>query len=286
MDTPNTLYAFYQHRAHSLVERTDAAGEHLTDERIRRVRVGIKRLRSLYRLMQLIHPLLFRSGRHERVVRKLFKRAGQVREYQVSRDALPQMAVPAEVQKQYRHFLERREHKARRKLKKALRKFRGKDLKSAAKLIRRLGRKISPAKIDQRLRTFTDREATAIETLQALKQSSATTHEMRKHLKSLIDVGTLLMQLTTDDELARLLTRAKQVQTQLGNWHDKIVLLQHLEAFLATDDDLPTDTAARLIARQKQLATRQEQRSDQFNHSLTILLNGLAQWRVTAQKAA
>lgn len=283
MDTPNTLYAFYQQRAQSLIERTNAAREHLTDERIRRVRVGIKRLRALFQLMQLIRPRLFQSRRHERVVRKLFKRAGRVRDCQVSQDALPQMAVPAEVKKQYRHFLEVRERKARKKLKKALKRFQKKDLKPAAKLIRRIGRQVSPTKIDGRLRTFIDLEATAIETLQALAQSSATTHEIRKHLKSLIDVGTLLMQLTTDDELARMLTRAKQVQTQLGNWHDKIVLLQHLEAFLATDDDLPADTAGRLITRQQQLTARQEQRSDQFSHSLTTLLNGLAPWRTMEQ---
>ena len=279
MDTPNTLYAFYQQRAQSLMERTDAAEQHPTDERIRRVRVGIKRLRSLYRLMQLIRPRLFQSRRHERAVRKLFKRAGRVRDCQVSQNALPQMAMPAEVKKQYQRFLEVREHKARKKLKKTLKRFRKKDLKPAAKLIRRIGRQVSPTKIDGRLRTFMDREATAIETLQALAQSSATTHEMRKHLKSLIDVGTLLMQLTTDDDLARMLTKAKQVQTQLGNWHDKIVLLQHLEAFLATDDDLPADIAQRLIARQRQLTTWQQQRSDQFSHGLTTLLNGLTPWR-------
>lgn len=285
MDTPNTLFAFYQQRATSLEERVDDACEHLTNERLRRMRVGIKHLRSLFRLMQLIRPRLFKSRWHERVLRKLFKKAGTVRDYQISQDALPRLTIPADLKKQYRLFLAKREARAQKKLKKSLAHFRKKDLKPAAKLIRRLGKKVPPAKIDLRLQRFINREATAIETLQAGQQSPENTHQMRKHLKSVIDIGTLLVQLTPDDHLARVLTDAKRVQTQLGQWHDKITLLNHLEAFIAADDDLPADTADRLIARQQQLIARQEQRIGQFSESLTMLLEGLAPWRATGQTA-
>ncbi|MBO0939122.1 CHAD domain-containing protein [Fibrella sp. HMF5335] len=281
METTNTLHDFFRHRAHSLVERIGDARHHPTDERIRRVRVGIKRLRSLFRLIELIRPHRFKSRRHERALRKLFKQAGRVRELQVSQDALPHLSVPADVKKQYRLFLAKREHKARKKLKKALGQFHKKDLKPAARLVRRLGKKTTPAKIDGRLRAFIDREALAIDALQRAERTPESTHQARKHLKALLEIGTLLIQHTPDDALAKVLTTAKQLQTQIGTWHDKIVLLQQLEAFIATDNDLPPTTADRLVARQQQLATQQTQRLDQLNDSLRNLVEDLAPWRST-----
>ena len=279
MDTPNTLYRFYQQRAQSLTERTHAAREHLTDERIRRLRVGIKRLRSLYRLIALVRPRKFKRRRHERALRKLFKRAGHVRDLQVNQAALPRLSVPAEVKKQYRLFLEKRENKARKKLQKALVRFHKKDLKPASTLIRRLSKKADPATIIRRLRVFIDREAAAIDALHQGGASPTRVHEARKHLKALLEVGTLLVQLTSDDSLAQILTTAKQLQAQIGHWHDKIVLLQHLEAFIVSHSDLPTAIAERLIARQHQLAEVQFQPIDRFTDSLRDLVEGLRPWR-------
>ena len=278
MANSNTLYAFYQQRAHSLTERVEAACEHLTDERIRRVRVSIKRLRSLFRLMQLIRPRQFRSRRHERLVRKLFRKAGTVRDYQISQAALPKMAIPADLKKEYRCFLDKREQKAQKRLKKALRHFRKKELKPAAKLIRHIGRRVAPTKVEQRLRTYIDHQAAAIDTLLRATPSTEHMHQMRKHLKSLLEVGTLLTQFSHDDALAHVLTRAKKLQTQLGQWHDNIVLLDHLEAFIAADDHLPGHTTNRLTARQQQTA-RQEQHMARLSDSIGEWLHDLAPWR-------
>ncbi|MBO0933151.1 CHAD domain-containing protein [Fibrella aquatilis] len=274
------LYDFYAHRTHSLVERVDAARRHPTDEHIRRVRVGIKRLRSLYKLIAMIRPRAFKRRRHKQALRKLFKRAGQVRDIQVSQAALPRLSVPVEVKKAYRLFLEKRENKARKKLQKALVRFHKKALKPTTRLIRRLSKKTNPATIDRRLRAFIDQEAAAIYALQQAEPSPERVHEARKQLKSLVEVGTLLMQLTPDDALATVLTNAKQLQAQIGHWHDSIVLLHHLEAFIAQDHHLPISTAERLIARQQQLANHQEQRIGQFNDSLHTLVEALSPWRV------
>lgn len=282
----SVLSDFYKLRADSLIERVDAARDHLTDEHIRRVRVGIKRLRSLLRLMAYIRPKLFNSRRHERATRRLFKRAGRVRDYQVSQDTLSKVPLPADLSKRYRKYLEKEEQKARKQLKRALKKFSEKKLKKSGKLIGRLGLTVSPLKIEQRLRLFIDREAGAIEALQQVERSTEHTHEMRKHLKSLIEIGTLLAQFTHDDGLEQLLTKAKRTQVQIGTWHDRVVLLHHLEAFIAADDDLPDDTADRLIAKQQQLVDRQEKRIDHLAEQLTALLAGLAPWRTAPNKTS
>ncbi|MEZ0607498.1 CHAD domain-containing protein [Fibrella sp. WM1] len=279
-ETNSPLHDFYKQRASSLIERIEDARDHLTDEHVRRIRVGIKRLRSLYRLMEFIRPKQFKSRRHERAFRKLFKRAGQLRDIQLSKASIDSIPLRGATAKRYARYLEKEEKKARKKLKKALKKFHKRDLKKAGKLIQRIGVTVSPVKVDQRLRTYIDREAAAIEVLQQAGQSTENTHQMRKHLKALIEVGTLLIQLAPDDALEQLLTKAKQTQQQVGLWHDRVVWLDHLEAFIAADTEQPDDNTERLIARQHQTANRQEKRVDQLMDNLTILLNGLAPWRV------
>lgn len=279
-ETNSPLHDFYKQRASSLIERIEDARDHLTDEHVRRIRVGIKRLRSLYRLMEFIRPKQFKSHRHERAFRKLFKRAGQLRDIQLSKASIDSIPLRGTTAKRYARYLEKEEKKARKKLKKALKKFHKRDLKKAGKLIQRIGVTVSPVKVDQRLRTYIDREAAAIEVLQQAGQSTENTHQMRKHLKALIEVGTLLIQLAPDDALEQLLTKAKQTQQQVGLWHDRVVWLDHLEAFIAADTEQPDDNTERLIARQHQTANRQEKRVDQLMDNLTTLLNGLAPWRV------
>ncbi|CCH00654.1 hypothetical protein FAES_2645 [Fibrella aestuarina BUZ 2] len=282
-ETTSPLHDFYKQRASSLIERIEDARDHLTDEHVRRIRVGIKRLRSLYRLMEFIRPKQFKSRRHERAFRKLFKRAGQLRDIQLSQASIDTIPLRGTMAKRYARYLEKEEKKARKKLKKALKKFHKRDLKKADKLIQRIGVTVSPVKVDQRLRTYIDREAAAIEVLQQGGQSTENTHQMRKHLKALIEVGTLLIQLMPDDALEQLLTKAKQTQQQVGLWHDRVVWLSHLEAFIAADNEQPDDNTERLIARQHQTANRQEKRVDLLMDNLTTLLNGLAPWRAGAE---
>ena len=278
----SVLYEFYQQRAASLIERIDDARDQLADEPIRRLRVGMKRLRSLYRLIEFIRPNQFKSRRHERAFRKLFKRVGQVRDIQVSRASTGRFPLPADMAKRYGRFLEKQEKQARKKLKRTLKKFRKRNLKKTGKLIQRLGMTVSPVKVEQRLRAFIDREASAIEALQQDERSAEGMHQMRKHLKSLIEVGTLLAQFTSDDGLEQLLTKAKRTQLQVGTWHDRVVWLHHLETFIANDEDLPDDTADRLLAKQQQAVARQTHRIDHLADAMTSLLAGLAPWRGVA----
>lgn len=273
------LHDFYKQRTASLLERIEMALDHLTDENVRRVRVGIKRLRSLFRLMQFVRPKQFKSQKHERVFRKLQKRAGRLRDYQTSLAMLSRLPLSPDLLKRYRRYLEKEEHRAQKRLKKALKTFDKKDLKKAGKLIRRLGVTVAPLKVIQRLRLFIDQETAAMEVLQLAEHSAENTHTLRKHLKAVIEVGTLLNQLTPDDELAQVLTRGKDVQLKLGRWHDRVTLLHHLDLFLAADDELPEETANRLIQKQQRLATQQQQRITALSGTLSTLLHGLAPWR-------
>lgn len=221
----NPFVTFVGQRTQSLIDRVKAVDHLCSNEHVRRVRVGIKRWRTLYRLITALLPHRVRSRKVECSVRRLFKQAGALRECQLNRQLLAGLSLPATLEKSVQHFLKKREKKAQRRLKKVIKSVRSKQVRKISRRIRQLIPAIAPAQISRQLSCFLDHEVRAIDALMQPEVSLEQLHTIRRHLKSLIEIGNVMSSITPDTSLARLMQRAKNGQRRLGDWHDRIGLI-------------------------------------------------------------
>lgn len=233
MDKQNPFATFIGQRTNSLIDRITKVDRELSDEHVRRMRVGLKRWRTLYQVITVLEPHYVESSKVERSVRRLFKRAGSLRDCQLTRQLLAGLSLPARLEKKIQHFLKKQEKKARKRLKKAIRSVRFNRIRKISRRIRQLTPAIAPAWISQQLGRLLDREACAIEALSLTNATPEQLHTVRKHLKSLIEIGNVTRSITPDQSLTRLIQQAKMGQRRLGNWHDRVSLVGQINNYIA-----------------------------------------------------
>ncbi|MBC8151722.1 MAG: CHAD domain-containing protein, partial [Bacteroidetes bacterium] len=228
----NPFVTFVGQRTHSLINRIEAVDHLCSNEHVRRIRVGIKRWRTLYGLVTALLPHRVRSRKVEHAVQRLFKRAGNLRDCQLNRQLIAGLSLPATLEENVQHFLKKREKRAQRRLREAIKEVRPKRVRKVSRRIRQRILAVDPAQIDQQLSSFLDQNVHVIEALMQPDVSSEQLHTIRKHLKSVIEIGDIMHTITPDKSLARLMQRAKTGQRRLGDWHDRVSLNEQLNDYI------------------------------------------------------
>jgi CHAD domain-containing protein len=286
MNGRNPFGMFIGQRTNSLLDRVDKVGHTLSDEHIRRVRVGIKRWRTLYELVRILMPNHFPSNNVEQSIRRLFKRAGTVRNCQLNRQLVTGLDLPEKLEKKVQHSLKKQEKKRRKQLKKAIKAFHPKRVRTINRRIEQLAPIINPEQVSRQLRHFMDHEVLAIEALQRSDASPEQLHRIRKHLKSLIEVGNVIRSITPDKSLTRLVQRAKTRQRQLGTWHDQVSLIGQIKDYIV---DHPTGLSPEqlrsLFDRLDAVVNRQTERIRHEVAKLSQVLPLLTPWRIPTQRS-
>ena len=229
----NPFATFVGQRTNSLIDRMREVDRTTSTEPIRRVRVGIKRWRTILQLVTVLMPARKKSNQVERSFQRLFKWAGAVRNCQLDCQLLIGMSLPVRFKKKMQRFLKKQEKIARKRLKKAIHTVRFKQVRKVSHRIEQLAPAIAPQRLSHQLSRFLDQESCAIEALLAKEVSPENLHSIRKHLKSLIEIGNVIRTITPDKSLAHLIKRAKTGQRRLGHWHDTVSLMAQLRAYMA-----------------------------------------------------
>lgn len=283
MDRQNPFALFIGQRTNSLLDRIDKVGHTLSNEHIRRVRVGIKRWRTLYELVRVLMPHHFPPNKVERSVHRLFKRAGNVRDCQLNRQLVAGLDLPAKLEKKVQRFFKEQGRKARKRLKKDIEALHPKRVRTISRRIEQLVPAISPEQVSRQLRHFMNHEVLAIESLQRPDASPEQLHSIRKHLKSLIEVGNVILSITPDKSLTRLIQRAKNRQRQLGNWHDQVSLIEQLKDYIVDHPaGLSPEKLRSLFDKLDTVVNRHTKRIRHEVAKLSQVLPLLTPWRTSA----
>ncbi|MCY7359418.1 MAG: CHAD domain-containing protein [Rudanella sp.] len=272
MDKQTTFEMFIRQRTKSLTDRLDAATHDKSDEAIRRLRVGIKRWRTLYRLVMKLRPPLGKPGKVERGVKRVFKRAGTVRTNQLNRQLIAPLRLPANLEKDVDRYFKKRGKKDRKRLQKAVKTLNINRLTKETRLIGHAEAVISPLRMTHQLSRLMEHEAEAISELPLTDASTEQLHTVRKHLKALIELGEVTLMLTPDKSMTRVMQRAKTLQRRLRNWHDQIVLIDRINDYVARHPAVLTPAKTRALY--KRLDTRTQRQTTRIRHEVAKL----SQW--------
>jgi len=217
----------YQEFFSRLQKVKDRQGE----KNIHKLRLSIKRIKSLLNFIEILNPKQFESKIQFRPFHKIFKEAGRVREIQVNiklHDAFPDDSL---MTGPFRIFLEKKGRKYRSKFKKGLTEFDSGSLRKSLKKTNRLCAKIKLKQVTEYGIHMINSETHEIERYADAAVQTKVIHNIRMKLKSIVSVSKLISNLDPNISFKNINASLVNTEALIGLWHDKIILLHYFELF-------------------------------------------------------
>jgi len=236
------LYQFYRKRTSSFlagIYKSTITGE---PEDIHRLRVDVKKIYALYSLFELMKPEVFKRKVKYKLFVDLFKLSGRIREIQVHLIFLAKPKFKKTNFSSFTIFLKEQENQATRDFLLAIKNFNDKELKSTEKEIRKICMDIPVNKLSRKSEEFIKRRAIKIKILLTEDPGTENVHKIRKHLKAMSTVSSLVSTINPDEKLALIITGLNKTEMMIGEWHDKIVLSEVIDLYLKNHEETPEES--------------------------------------------
>jgi CHAD domain-containing protein len=229
------LYRVFRKVVASFLANIYKAGITGNSRDIHRARLDVKKIFALFRLFEMLEKPESGYESWYRFFRPLYRQAGKIREIQVDYIMLGQLDSHAEDFQSFLHWLKRREQVAIRKFIYLVKKIEEDKLKHIEKAIFNLcqGRGGSISSIRSKTGEFIMQNAILTRKLQADKPGDDEIHRIRKLLKEMSIVATLVYSLKPGKGLDQIVTGLNKTEMMIGDWHDRVVLKEAIEKFLS-----------------------------------------------------
>lgn len=210
------------------------AAKTLDEEAIHQLRVETKKLRSLFRFLDFLLDDGFKQKKIEGLISPVYKSAGKYRaaglNHQLLDEQLPK-AVP-----EFERYLEEKISLAGKKFLKVRKNVDKQKFKEYSEKPLCLFKKESNATVLKTSRAYVDGIFSDIGLLLTKAGSDENFHEVRKKLKDAKTIMGLIRELHPDKK-AQPLENVKELEEDIGKWHDRFVLAEELDKFAAQSRD-------------------------------------------------
>ena len=236
------LYQFYRKRISSFlagIYKSTITGE---PEDIHRLRVDVKKIYALYSLFDLMKPEVFKRRVKYKLFVDLFKLSGRIREIQVHFLFLSKPKYKKTDFSSFIAFLKEEENQATREFLLAIKNFNNKELKSTEKEIRRICLNIPVNKLSRKSEEFIRERAKKIKCLLVEDPGTENVHKIRKHLKAMSTVSSLVSTIKPDEKFSLIITGLNKTEMMIGEWHDKVVLSETIDLYMKNRKETPIES--------------------------------------------
>lgn len=223
------LFEYYKAKQHSFLLNMNKAVTMSSAGSIHQLRVDVKRMKAVFHLLELLFPKRVIAKKYVRILRPVFKSAGKIREGQVNSQLVAKYPLPSDTVKAYRQFLKKREKEYKVRFKNAIEHFHTDKLSSSK--IKKHCVKVKDKQIIDKSQSFINDELLTVKQISEKRSNAGNIHKIRMHLKSLHAIMALLNKIRTDKGVKKLLTLMKQCEDSIGEWHDRVGLINSLEDF-------------------------------------------------------
>lgn len=234
---PECLWTYYGNLQRIITENYKLAVGFADVEGVHDMRVGIKRLRAYFDLIEWINPV-FQAKKSMKPVRRLFKAAGRVRDVHVQQELVRRWASEWDLEmSEYYNFLKLKEMEERKRFADfAKRKFDRQIFPINRTLIHNVLSFISNEYIQYKSE---ERFSTQIEELIAFKEKESFVeddyHAIRILSKETRYTLEVLQTCLPPKDVWKLLNETlRKIHQALGRWHDDDVSLIFLDGFLTS----------------------------------------------------
>ena len=278
----NYILSYFNEREKEFLRRFENLKTNQEVEDIHQLRVEVKKIRSILQLLDHFPDNTLDSKAYHKMLRRLFRPAGRLREAQMNLEQLDnheQILLTG-----YRRYLQERISKQTEKLNKAITVFDQNSFLEFNKQIRsRIGLFNTDA-VRNYMEQFMQKQLDLINRLNQKKQKKKQIHKIRKHLKALGYVLNIAIGGDYNGDLKNLQVLVKETETLIGTWHDMEMLSRSLKKFTvrpAASDELhdintlilklqPEQTEILDLIRKNLDRLPEKIRGDQGNSEITI----------------
>ena len=228
--TGKHLYKYYQKKIHdALITLHEIKSIHSADE-IHDLRVSIKKIRALFLLCEMLAPQKIDSDDSYKVFSKIFKQAGKIREMHINQALADKYNLPESENSAYKGFVSKEEKKDKKKFKDIIDQF---DIKKFHKIdgdIKKICKKTNKDELFKHSKKIIHKKIIKIKTNE--KRSDEDLHDIRKHLKAIATLISILCSVTPSKKLDQKLNNIENVEKSIGDMHDHSGFKKSIKSFL------------------------------------------------------
>jgi CHAD domain-containing protein len=208
---------------------------------VHEIRVAIKKLNSMFKLLEFVASLQFDRKSYSDEYRKVYKKLGKLRELQVTNDYLEKYKLPKGLAKLCDSYYKYCEKKARQKLSKTHELFNREKFKSSVKAVNNFINELDEPRILKKANEFILLETNEIKKLLQEKDTPENIHQIRKHVKSVNYNMTFLNNVRPLVKYEKLVSELGKTSALLGLWHDRIILSLFISDFMEEHKKSPDE---------------------------------------------
>ena len=224
-------WRFYKKRTASFISNLYKASITGSEKDIHRTRVDMKRINAILEMFEMLNPEKFSQESFD-VFRELFSFSGKIRELQVNQMVILRYGPETKGRALFIRYLRARENKLSKQFMGIVQDFDEKKLKKSERSLKKLCREIKISTLKARTEKFILKKGKRIKLLRNYPSNPEHIHEIRKHLKAMVTILSLVSLVFRDDKQKAILEGLTQTEILIGNWHDNQVLMEDIERFL------------------------------------------------------
>ncbi len=202
-------------------------------EDIHQLRVNMKKLRAYFRFLEFTSNKAFRYKESNKLLKKCFRLAGNIRERQINLELLKSYELPDEAYLQYEKFANLKDKKEKEKLDKAFGALNKAEFEKIGHSFRSFFIKKDLNEKLELSQNFIGLQIEKIKNILEHHEEAEKVHRIRIHLKT---IKPLLFTLSAIPESkfeeAHYLS-LKSTEDAIGAWHDHVVLVTSLKQSLS-----------------------------------------------------
>ena len=229
------FYRFFKKRTSSFHANLYKAGITASETDIHRARVDVKKVFAVFSFFEMLDPVNFHQKKYAALFRTIFNEAGKMRENQVSILSMEQYLPEYPGVSLFIKFLKAEQKKSTKGFINAVIQFDELKLKEISKSIKRLCGEIKSEEIIGRSEEYIRKKAKRIRSVTPFVEKPENVHKIRKDLKKIGAIATLLKQITPGEYLENLLALITKTETFIGEWHDRIILIDSFNRFFKSN---------------------------------------------------
>ncbi|MBS0010340.1 MAG: CHAD domain-containing protein [Bacteroidales bacterium] len=220
---------------------------------IHTLRVRIKRLKSVFRLLEFMHPADFKAKDHYRLFKPVFKSAGLIRESQMNRSLLKKYPGTEKLRKSYSRYIARLRLEWDTNLDRSILSFNYSGLDDLYGRIKELLSGITEKELSSYIVSFIKRETGRIKQMYDDEHRLDYLHEIRIIMKNIKPLLGLVWDRKDNNFNKQHLESLNSTETLIGDWHNRLILSESVALFFNARTKNKEKISAQYFNLQKEL---------------------------------
>lgn len=198
-------------------------------EDIHRLRVSVKKLRTLWTLAEMASAGKWNAKPCAQLCKPMYQVAGKLRETQVNLNLIE--PVPGEFLEPFSDYLKKSQKRLTRQLHRSMQAFDRKQFDAINRQLRRRMRDLPDETCFREAVACALKKSAKVKALTGRLPGPRQLHKIRIHQKAVQEILTILKKVRPDLPIEPLLEPIRALNSSIGKWHDTWVLLDSLKHF-------------------------------------------------------